>query len=310
MFDTSRSIIQKINLPLLSKHKVELYMKRDDFIHADVSGNKWRKLKYNVLKAKESKQDGILTFGGAFSNHLLATASACKQLGLKSVGIVRGEELNIHSNETLLDCAQMGMELKFISRQDYRRKSDKDFLQELRTEFPNYFIVPEGGANYLGIIGCQEILQNVNDEFSDIVVCQGTATTSCGILLSLKENQRLHVFPAMKGYDSIGEMRNLMLTACFEGELMDELLKAVFPQELYSFGGYGKYTQDLIDFLQGFYTETGVRLDPIYTGKAMYGMMDLIQKNTLNNSKILFIHTGGLQGIRGVEKKIGYKIYD
>ncbi len=153
---------QKISLPLLEKKKVELYIKREDLIHPQISGNKYRKLKYNLLKAKELKYDTILTFGGAYSNHIAATAYAGMINGMKTIGVIRGEELagSWSSNPTLSAAHKHGMKFKFVSRADYRKKEITGFLDNLKAEFGNFYMVPEGGTNKLAVKGCEEILNS------------------------------------------------------------------------------------------------------------------------------------------------------
>jgi 1-aminocyclopropane-1-carboxylate deaminase len=185
MFDTKKSIIQKVELPFLNRKGIELFVKRDDLIDDFVSGNKWRKLKYNLALAKANNSAGVLTFGGAYSNHLLATVAACEKMGVPAIGIVRGEELNRNSNSVLSRCATLGMDLQFISRNEYALIHDRMYHEELLAKFPNFHIVPEGGANYYGIIGCQEILSETPNNYDHIFVAQGTTTTSAGLVFGL-----------------------------------------------------------------------------------------------------------------------------
>jgi 1-aminocyclopropane-1-carboxylate deaminase len=294
IFDTSKSILQE--LKTYSDNDINLFVKRDDLIHSYVSGNKWRKLKYSILQAQSKGKKGILTFGGAYSNHLLATASACNLLNMKSVGIVRGEELSKDSNIMLQKCAEEGMELYFVSRTDYAEKDDYDYLNSMKNEFPDYFIVPEGGANYYALIGCQEILNEVPKDFDHIFVAQGTTATSCGLLLGLNENTNLHVVPVLKGFDSLQEMKNLLERTIFDKELTDHLLKQVVVHDTFHFGGYAKYSEELLTFIENVKTEFQVQLDYVYTGKAFYAMNEELKKKEYQGKKILFIHTGGLHG--------------
>lgn len=305
MFDPKRSILQKVDLAIFNNRNVNLFVKRDDLIDVDVSGNKWRKLKYNIAQAKQFKNDGILTFGGAFSNHLLATAAACHVLGLKSIGIVRGDELNSESNETLKACERFGMKLVFVPRDIYSLRHDRIYHEELSKTYPNYFIVSEGGSNYYGMIGCQEIMQDIDVKIDHVFVAQGTTTTSAGIALALPENTILHVVPVLKGFDSKQEMRNLYLRSGIEQGMAEEILEKVDVLSEYHFGGYGKYTDELLQFMEQFFTETKIPLDPIYTGKAIYALVDWILKNDVHNASVLFIHTGGIQGGKEIAKKEG-----
>ena len=296
LFDTEKSIIQELSSDLLSKHNVRLYIKRDDLIDENVSGNKWRKLKFNVLQALDKKCDTILTFGGAFSNHLVATAAACKKAGLKSIGIVRGEELDENSNDTLKKCVEFGMQLKFVSRTEYQLKTDDLYLKDIHLEYRSTYIVPEGGSNFYGMIGCQEILKEIKENFDQVFVAQGTSATSCGILLALPENTVLNVVPVLKNYDSFAEMRKLLNYSLFDEEVTEELLEKVIVHSESHFGGYGKFNEELIDFIIKVKQEYNLPLDYVYTGKVFYQIIQMIQSGGLDNQSLLFVHTGGLQG--------------
>jgi 1-aminocyclopropane-1-carboxylate deaminase len=295
LFDTSKSILQEIKLDSKFKN-VRLLVKRDDLIHPEVSGNKWRKLKYNIELVQFKKKDGILTFGGAYSNHLLATAAACNEASLKSIGIVRGEELNADSNENLKRCSELGMELKFVSREEYDSR-DEVFTQESwKEEYPFYLLVPEGGSNYYGIVGCQEIWKELPDKIDYLFVAQGTTATSCGLLMGLKETTRLHVVPVLKGFDSKGEMRKQLVPFLIDEETMQEYLNRVEVHSEAHFGGYGKWNQELVDFILNCEKEFDLPLDKIYTGKAFYALMDWLMKQDFQSPQtVVFLHTGGLQ---------------
>lgn len=309
MFHLQNSILTEIHSDFLEARNIKLFIKRDDLIHAEVSGNKWRKLKYNIELCRSKKKAGVLTFGGAFSNHLVATAAACQLAGLKSIGIVRGDELSNDSNETLQRCTKYGMHLVFISREDYSNRNDKTFQEELMVKYPEFQLVPEGGANYYGMIGCQEIMQEVSNSVDHIFVAQGTTTTSCGIAMSLLEKQILHVVPVLKNFDSKQEMTELWKWSGFDTEVIEDWLKNVEVLDKYHFGGYGKYTDELLDFINNFYKENSVKLDPVYTGKAMFALMKEILKERFNNTSMLFVHTGGVQGTTGIENRSGRTLY-
>ena len=309
MFDITKSIVQKIEIQGLKDRGIDVYIKRDDLIHNQVSGNKWRKLKYNVEMFQSLKKKGILTFGGAFSNHLLATAATCAELKIQSVGIVRGDELNVESNDTLRNCHELGMKLRFVSREDYSQRNEKSYQEILALEFENYLVVPEGGANYYGMIGCQEIMNEVKLKMNHIFVAQGTTTTSCGILMSLKEDQQLHVVPVLKGFDSETEMKALFSSTVLEKEWTESLFNNLVVHGDYHFGGYGKYTDELMYFIKDFYKSHQVKLDPVYTGKAMYAMLQELKSPEYNNTNVLFIHTGGIQGAQSIIDKTGIELY-
>ncbi len=298
--ELGESRVDRLNSPIWDERSIHIFVKRDDLIHPIISGNKWRKLKFNVELCLNLKKNGILTFGGAYSNHLVATAAACQSAGITSIGIVRGDELNENSNETLKQCTSLGMKLVFISREEYALRNDREYHQKLGAEYRLMHLVPEGGANYYGIIGCQEIMQEINVEIDDVFIAQGTTTTSCGVLLSLKDHQRLHVIPVLKKFDSIGEMKSLLLKGGFDQEMTDDLLDQVIVHDDFHFGGYGKFPQDLLDFITNFHFEYKLKLDPIYTGKAMKCMISNLENDEFSGKSVLFIHTGGLQGGRGI----------
>ena len=310
LFDTSRSVLNSIADPLLDSHNIRLFVKRDDQIDIDVSGNKWRKLKYNVLKCQQLRNKGILTFGGAYSNHLVATAAACKKANLTSVGVVRGDELTIDSNETLKRCHELGMHLHFVSREEYHLRDERYYHESLLQDFPNLHVVPEGGANYLGMIGCQELLREIEIPFNRIVTAQGTTTTSCGILLGLEGQQRITVIPVLKGFDSLGEMKMRLGKSGIDLETIEDLLSKAEVLDAFHFGGYAKYDDELLQFMQGFYQNHGVKLDHVYTAKALFGLWKGIKEGDYDNETIIFLHTGGLQGLTGLERKLGQPLFD
>ena len=291
---------QQIFLPLLEEKKVELFIKREDKIHSFVSGNKFRKLKYNILETKRLQEKTLLTFGGAFSNHILATAVAGKIAGLETIGVIRGDELGndlqktLANNSTLKQAHKNGMQFHFVSRESYREKTTESFINSLRNTFGNFYLIPEGGTNDLAIKGCEEILTNGDDKFDNVCVAVGTGGTISGLINSAKSHQKVIGFPALKG-----------------GFLQQEIEGFIDEKENwnlisdYNFGGYAKYNESLISFINQFCAETNIPLDPIYTGKMLFGIVDLIKKDYFSeNSKILIIHTGGLQGIEGVNNKL------
>ena len=286
----NKSIVQRL---MINERFNNLFIKRDDFIHPIISGNKWRKLKYNLELTESNKCSGILTFGGAFSNHLLAVAYACKLKKYKSVGIVRGDELNSQSNSILAYCESLGMQLKFVTREDYSLRDESEYKQELLSEFPNYWIVPEGGANYQGIIGCMEIMKETTNDFDIVCVSQGTTATSLGILLSIPQNTKLLVCPALKGFDSKQEMLNRLLKFGFESEYIQEKLNQVIVLNSDEFGKYGNVTEKLKSFASEFYSKNEITLDLTYNARSVCKMIEFLMEENLEDSKILYIHTGG-----------------
>ena len=284
------SINQKI--PLSFPNNIELYIKREDLLHPIISGNKFRKLKYNIQEAKRLGHSTLLTFGGAFSNHILAVAGAGAEFGFSTIGVIRGEEIEykIHENPTLIKAQELGMKFYFVSRSDYREKENTNFKEKLQTIFGNFYLIPEGGTNNLAIKGCEEILTKEDKEWFSHVVCSvGTGGTLSGLINSSNKNQYIIGFSSLKGSFLSDVIRNFVSNNNWE--INDE----------YHFGGYGKVSNELIDFLNSFYTQTSIPLDPVYTGKMVFGVLDKIKEGYFpENSKILIIHTGGLQGIKGM----------
>lgn len=301
--DSQKSVLQRLESLEWNFNDIQVFVKRDDLLHPEISGNKWRKLKYNVQQAIHLHADGIFTFGGAYSNHLVATAAAAKEFGLKSIGFVRGEELNSNSNETLKKCTELGMELQFLSREMYALHDDKMFVDELKLENPCFYAVPEGGGNYYGIIGCQEIWKEIPKDVDHVFLAQGTAATSCGILLGMPENCQLHVVPALKGFNSIETMKSLFYGFFMEDEMLDQMFQKVTVHADSHFGGYAKYTDELLQFIEDTFKIHELPLDPIYTAKAFFAMNEELKKPIYHGKKIVFIHTGGLQGCEAIEKK-------
>lgn len=299
----SLSPVQEVHDVALEGFGVRIVIKRDDLIHPIISGNKWRKLRYNLSEAVMQDHHTVLTFGGAFSNHIAATAHACHSAGLDSIGIIRGDELKDDElNVTLRQAKQSGMELHFVSREEYRRKSEPDFLEELKTKHGRLYSIPEGGANGLGVKGCAEILPEVDEQYDVVCCAAGTGTTLAGLRISLQEGKRLLGFPALKGGDFlmddvarlIAESRLRSLSPSASLEFIND----------YHFGGYAKMTPELLAFIEGFEQRTGIPLDPIYTGKMMFGIYDLLGRGFFSiGAVILAIHTGGLQGWLGMDKR-------
>ncbi len=300
---TELSCLESITITLADGSHREIFVKRDDKIDEVISGNKWRKLKYAFEAAKHKGKTGIYTYGGAYSNHLVATAKAAQIHGFKSIGVVRGEELTPESNETLKACSSYGMELHFVSREAYKMRNDYESLQCTKNSYNDYLIIPEGGACYHGVIGCQEILKEIPQVFDHIFVAAGTGTTAAGLLLSCPEKSKLHVVSSLKGKGIISsEIRKRLADFYFDEEEVDEYLSKITVHENYHFGGYGKWDNELRSFMEKIKSNTHLPLDPIYTGKAFYALYDLISKNEIEkDATVLFIHTGGLQGWNGVK---------
>lgn len=281
---------------------ISVFIKREDLLHPHVSGNKYRKLKYNLKNAICEGHDTVLTFGGAFSNHISATAAAGKEGHLKTIGVIRGEELGkdlqktLRENPTLAFSASCGMRLEFVSRAEYREKTSEEFLKKLQKKFGSFYTVPEGGTNSLAIKGCEEVLSEEDSGFDVIACAVGTGGTISGIINSSAENQRILGFPALKGDFLKSEV------ARFSRKNNWDLITN------YHFDGYAKVSRELILFINNFRKNFEIQLDPVYTGKMMFGVFHLIEKGYFSEkSRILAIHTGGLQGISGMNKRLKNK---
>ncbi|WP_439128527.1 1-aminocyclopropane-1-carboxylate deaminase/D-cysteine desulfhydrase [Polaribacter sp.] len=294
---------QQVHLPALEEKKVELYIKREDVIHPLVSGNKFRKFKYNLLEAKNQNKKVLLTFGGAFSNHIVANAVAGNLNGFKTIGVVRGDELakdlekTLATNATLREAYKNGMTFEFVSRTRYRDKSKAEFINQLKEKFGDFYLIPEGGTNEFAVQGCKEILTRDDANFDYICCAIGTGGTISGLINASEKHQKIIGFPALKG-DFLAEEIKKYTIKSKNWSLVNE----------YHFGGYAKYNDDLIRFINDFKKQTNIQLDPIYTGKMVFGILDLVKKGYFKkNSKIIAIHTGGLQGIAGFNQKLKQK---
>ena len=286
------SSITKLRSKFLDKKSIDIFIKRDDLIHNIVTGNKWRKLKYNLQEAQDLGYSTVLSFGGAYSNYLHALSYATNQLSINSVGIVRGEK-HVNLNTTLSFCKSQKMLLYYLNRQDYKiNKYSKNQLKLFKELFGDFYMIPEGGNNLLGVKGAEEILQEVNLDFDYICCAVGTGCTAAGLIKSLKKNQYLLGFcPFPK---VIEQKKNIMNFCNFNSSIRWKLL----PD--YHFKGFGRINKNLTDFIYQFNLDYNIELDLIYMGKLFYSLFDLIQKDTfLKNTRILVLHSGGLQGLDG-----------
>jgi 1-aminocyclopropane-1-carboxylate deaminase len=284
--------IQEISDPVTLKAGVHLYIKRDDLIHPTVSGNKWRKLKYNLEEARLKEATTLLTFGGAFSNHLYASAAAGAFTGFETIGIVRGENPGIAKSSTLQFCEEQGMKLHYVSREEYKLRNSEDYLTKIKEQFGQPFIIPEGGTSQWALKGVQELTEEVNLQLSQppdyYAVAAGTGGTAAGILSS---GARVLAFSVLKGGGFLEE-EILNLT----GQNNKENRLKLFTE--YHFKGYAKYTPELIDFIISFKNLHGIQLEQVYTAKMLFGLYDLIEKGYFKEgSSIVAVHTGGLQGL-------------
>lgn len=296
MLSLQNITLQKVVLPGLSDRGIDLHVLRLDVIHPQISGNKWFKLKYNLEHALNNNFKTIITFGGAYSNHIVACAAACNYYQLNAVGIIRGDRV-VPLNHSLMFAEQCGMQLNFVSRKDYKLKREEEFINSIKEQYPDAYIIPEGGANKLAVIGCAEIYEYIPDDTELITLACGTASTMAGIVSAAKSYQKVMGFSVLKG----GEfLRQNLCEFLNETELVDQNFSI---NTEYHFGGYAKFNQQLIDFINYFYGHTNIPLDFVYTGKMMYGLLDLINKDEIKQKKIVAIHTGGLQGNYSVKEK-------
>ncbi len=281
------SFNQKIDIP--NNLGIEVYVKREDVLHSEISGNKFRKLKYNLIEAQNLGFTKLLTFGGAYSNHIAAVAAAGKEFGFETIGVIRGEELQEKylENPTLEKASENGMQFEFVTRTQYRDKNNAAFLDQLKEKFGDFYLIPEGGTNNLAVKGCREILTN-DDKMFDFICCAvGTGGTISGIINSLKPHQRALGFPALKGDFLREDIQKYAENS--QWNLVTD----------YHFGGYAKLNDELKQFMKQFFKKYLISLDPVYTSKTFFGVIDLISKGYFKpDSKILIIHTGGLQGLQ------------
>jgi 1-aminocyclopropane-1-carboxylate deaminase/D-cysteine desulfhydrase-like pyridoxal-dependent ACC family enzyme len=292
--------IEEIKNNILIHKEIRLFVKRDDLIHPLISGNKFRKLKYNLERARKENHHTLLTFGGAYSNHVYAVAAAGAIHGFNTIGIIRGEEYH-PLNPTLTFAVEKGMKLHYVSREKYKNKYTDQFLQELREIFGPYYLVPEGGSNLEAIQGVIEMVKEIDLDMDVIAVSCGTGGTMAGILTGLEGSRYAIGFPVLRngGFlreDIAGLIRSYNKKVYTNWHLATD----------YHFGGYARYNMELIHFINDFNQQFRISLDPVYTGKMMYGIFDLIHREIFKKGqKILAIHTGGLQGIQGFNERFG-----
>ncbi|NOQ70497.1 MAG: pyridoxal-phosphate dependent enzyme [Crocinitomix sp.] len=311
-------MLAKLNLPsklelidyeLFNSFNIKCYIKRDDQIHGEISGNKWRKLNLNIEKYKQGKYDGILTFGGAYSNHIHATAAVGRDAGIPTIGIIRGQELTTTSNATLKAAADAGMQLIFVNREEYSWRYERDYKELLRRQHGNVLVIEEGGANYLGLMGCTAIVAEIDIEPDYYILASGTGTTAAGVLLAVNSEKVISV-PVLKKGDFIRDEISSLLTIAGLGE--DEIAEKMQQLTLatnYHFGGYGKFNETLISFINEVYKDTGIKLDQVYTGKMFYALCDLVKKGEIpDGSTVVVVHTGGLQGTSSIAELLHFGV--
>lgn len=293
MLDYTTTPIQKISNSLLDNAGVQLLVKREDLNHNYISGNKWWKLKLNLEEAKKCDFKTLLTFGGAFSNHIYSTAAAAKELNMKCIGVIRGEK-TFPFNTTLTFAEQQGMTLHYINREAYRLKTTNEFLENLKHDFGEFYLIPEGGTNDLAVKGCAEFAERElkNIEFDYLCLPVGTGGTIAGLISGFKGEKKIIGIPVLKNVEYL-EDEIQKLSENYSGKLYGnwELLTS------YHHGGYAKVSPDLMKFIVMMKAQHNLPLDFVYTGKLMWAVMKEIEKGKfVKGSTILVLHTGGLQG--------------
>ncbi|MBO9698790.1 MAG: 1-aminocyclopropane-1-carboxylate deaminase/D-cysteine desulfhydrase [Sporocytophaga sp.] len=290
-----KPFLQEINHPLCQEKNVRFFIWREDLNHPFISGNKFWKLKYNLERAKELGKSCLLTFGGAHSNHIYAFAAAGKEFGFETIGVIRGDECR-ELSPTLKFATECGMKIHQVSREQYRNKTEASFLSELAEKFGNLFIIPEGGSNEFAVKGCSEMIENLG--FTPDFLCSpvGTGGTLAGIIKGMKGKSKILGFSALKG--------GSFLKKDIENLLGDEIFTNWEIIDQYHFGGYAKCTEELASFIKEFRSQFNVPLEPIYTAKMVWGILDLLRKDFFPaNTELVVVHTGGLQGLKGFEEK-------
>lgn len=297
--DEQAVAIQQLNSDWYHQKVSALDILRLDLIHPVISGNKWYKLKHNLMHAIHEGYKSILTFGGAHSNHLIATAAAAKQYGIAAKGIVRGEYHKENYSATLAACEDEGMELIFINKEEYSHKHEPTWLQKLEAQFDDTFIIPEGGANEWGREGAEEIAAFIPPAYTHVCVSVGTGTTFKGLRNGLADEQQLLGFVPMK--------QGVYLKEEIEGHIHPAKNKNWQLFDKWHFGGFGKWNDELLAFMNDCYNTNNLPLDIVYTSKMMYGVHEMITENYFPvSARILCIHTGGLQGNASVQERLSY----
>jgi 1-aminocyclopropane-1-carboxylate deaminase len=300
IFDkTPHTPLSQLITPETSKADIKLFIKRDDLIHPQVSGNKWRKLKYNLQEARLQNKKRILTFGGAFSNHIYSLAAAGKICDFETIGIIRGEE-TFPLNPTLIFAKECGMQLYYINREKYRDKDKPEFIEELKSQYGNCYIVPEGGSNTLALPGVAELLTEIEIPYDVICTPIGTGGTMAGLISGIQNDATVLGFASLKGENYLeNEIQQLLKdTSAIHSKNWEVIHQ-------YHFGGYAKINCELAHFIRNFEQQYQIPLDPVYTSKMLFGILDLCSKGYFEKGKtIIALHTGGLQGLAGMDNKI------
>ncbi|OQP43219.1 hypothetical protein A4H97_13205 [Niastella yeongjuensis] len=291
--DITKAVVQPVSDELLYRKNVAIDVLRLDLIHPVISGNKWFKLKYHLQEALQQNKKGILTFGGAWSNHLVATALACAQANLASIGIIRGERPAVLS-DTLQEVQDYAMQLRFISRDKYANEAA--IIPELQDMFTDYYIVPQGGQSHLGVLGAAEIARLTQIEsYSHICCAAGTGTMLAGLVHAALPQQQVIGISSLK----IPDDENNSLNSFVRPYASNPKQYAIFYD--YHFGGYARKTDELISFMNSTYQQHELPTDFVYTGKLLFGVKHLVQTDYFQpGSRLLLVHSGGLQGNRSL----------
>ncbi|MDG1751910.1 MAG: pyridoxal-phosphate dependent enzyme [Thalassotalea sp.] len=291
------SKLHTLQHPLFEQYQLNVQIKRDDLIDPIISGNKWRKLKYNLRHVKKEGFKGIISFGGAYSNHIHALAYACLQNNINTIGIIRGEAHYAH-NFTLSKAKKWGMDLHFVDRKTYRQRDSTEYLLHLSQQYPDYFIIPEGGSNTLAIKGVAEISTELNKQtqYDTLIAPVGSAGTISGLITGDKNQHAILGIAVLKQQDYLQkEVYNLLETTGNKSVNNWKILNN------YHDGGYAKFSQQSLKKLQDFSAKTGVPFEPIYSGKMILALLDLINTGYFKpHHRIVLLHTGGLQGLGGL----------
>lgn len=299
LFNLPSTPLQKVDDALLAERGINLFIKREDLNDPELSGNKLHKLKYNLFDAREKGYKKLLTFGGAYSNHIYALAAAGKRFGFETIGVIRGEE-HLPLNPTLSFAKSCGMKITYMGRSVYRNKTSMEVQDKLFTDHNDFYLIPEGGTNELAVKGCSEIINSIEIDYDLICTACGTGGTLAGLVAGLSGNKSVLGFAILKGAAFLTDDVRKLLTDSGFSHLYNWTIN---PD--YHFGGYAKITADLIRFINNFEMNSGITLDPIYTGKMLFGIYDLIYRKLIKEgTTIVALHTGGLQGLDGLKQKL------
>lgn len=294
-FDSSPATpLQEINDELFNQKNIKLFIKRDDLIDNFISGNKYFKLKYNLIAAAKNNFKTLLSFGGAYSNHIYSLAYAGKKFGFETVGVIRGEE-HLPLNPTLQFAKECGMKFYYLSRSDYRKKYSDEIISRLHQEFGDFYLIPEGGSNNLAVKGCSEIPQRIDIDYNYLFCACGTGGTLAGIIEGAEIKHKIIGIAALKNASFLlNDVKKFLISDKFNWKILLD----------FHFGGYAKFNSELVNFIKTFETKFSIKLEPIYTGKLIYAIYYMAKKNYFEpGSVIVAYHSGGLQGLAGLRQR-------